>query len=256
MDDSDYSDEYSESESGDSGESETESESGSETETGRESEERDDEAPSWLYEVWELMEEYEAIGSEIERADAQVGARRVELTPARNLAVRYVQRVAAREAQRLHALLHSPPHWTEPFGEAYVEEARRACAWLEFLYSGVKKAPPHGRRDHIAMDADDRERVLRTIDDPEVRRVVAVLTTKTGVGLSAALAVGKLKARVNRNAGDNWHPDGARGSALLEKYRNDAFPASKFFRRNLPASKESKAPRRASPAPRRSRSAP
>lgn len=247
MDDSDYpSDEYEyeyegESASSDASDASESPESPESDESG--SEERDD-APGWLYEVWELMDEYEAMGREIERAE-----RRVELTRARNLAVRYVQRVAAREARALRALLHSPPHWTERFGEEYVEKARRAYAWLDFLRGSVSEAPPHGRRDHISMDADDRETVLRKIDDPEVRRVVAALTsktTKTGVGLRAALAVGKLKARVNRNAGDNWHPDGARGRALVEKYRNDAWPPSELFR--SPA-------RRASPA-RRSRSAP
>ncbi len=66
--------------------------------------------------------------------------------------------------------------------------------------------------------------MLDTIADPEVREIVGVLTSKTGVALKAAHAVAKLRLRARMTAHDNWNPDGARGGALIGQYSSDGWP--------------------------------
>ena len=68
-----------------------------------------------------------------------------------------------------------------------------------------------------ALDADDRAAMLATIADPVVRRTVAALTvSKLGVAATAALAIGRLRARVAQRA--QWHPDGPSARALAATY--------------------------------------
>jgi hypothetical protein len=68
-----------------------------------------------------------------------------------------------------------------------------------------------------ALDADDRAALLATIADPAVRRTVAALTvSKLGVAATAALAIGRMRARVAQRA--QWHPDGPSARALAATY--------------------------------------
>lgn len=175
--------------------------------------------PRWHRDAWELVRSYETLQDDAEVFEGErAGGRGVERR--KLLVLRYLRDVAERKARELSAILRSPPRWTEERGGEYVERAREKYGRRVFLFEQLFGEEPFVRRNY--MSAEDRETVLDTIADPEARRIVAILTSKTGVALRAALAVGKLRSRVKRNADANWNPDGARAQALLGRYRGDA----------------------------------
>ena len=175
--------------------------------------------PTWHRRAWELMRSYESLDDRVhlyeeERSHGRGVERR------RLLLLRYLSEIARRKARELRQLVLNPPRWTEERGAEFVEQSKTKYDRRVYLFEQIFGDDPLVRRDY--MSAEDRESVLATIADPEAKRIVAILTSKTGVALRAALAVGKLRSRVKRNADDNWNPDGARGQALIDRYKGDA----------------------------------
>ena len=175
--------------------------------------------PTWHRRAWDLMRSYERLQDRAELYAEERGyGRGVERK--RRLLLRYINEIATRKARELHELVRNPPRWTEERGTEFVQQSKTKYDGRIYLFEQIFGDDPHVRRDY--MSAEDREKVLATIADPEARSIVAILTSKTGVALRAAHAVGKLRARVRRNADDNWNPNGARAQALITRYKGDA----------------------------------
>ena len=210
-----------------------------------------EDGPQWLYDIWELKEFYELLSDNADAAAGRVqaasgdagaqGARNAQQRALRVDVALYIARTAHETARELDAMMRNPPQWTEKQGEAYAERVQRVADWREFMFEQLLGRYPEVRRDY--MSTEDREAVLETIDDPEIRRIVATWTSKTGVALKAALAVAKMKARVNKNAADNWHPDGPRGAALVERYAESPFfPSRRAAGHPAPLTRRASAP--------------
>jgi hypothetical protein len=120
---------------------------------------------------------------------------------------RYLRHTAARKVRSIEATLRDPPAYA--YAEATETRASVRHDLFEHLIARHLRGP--------ALDADDRAAMLATIADPVVRRTVAALTvSKLGVAATAALAIGRLRARVARRA--QWHPDGPSARALAATY--------------------------------------
>ncbi len=252
MDFSDESDESDDESSETSETSETSEDSGEDSsdDSSDDDAEHAEDGPQWFYDIWELKEFYELLHDNADAAAGRVhaagvagaqGARNAQQRGMRVDVALYIARTAHDTARELDAMMRNPPQWTEKQGEAYAEGVKRVADWREFMFEQLLGRFPAVRRDY--MSAEDREAVLETIDDPAIRRIVATWTSKTGVALKAALAVAKMKARVNKNAGDNWHPDGPRGAALVERYAESPFfPTRRAAGHPAPLTRRASAP--------------
>lgn len=186
--------------------------------------------PGWHGQAWRLMRKYRALQVDTKNMEAAKGP---VIAPRLLLVLRYLHDTARRKVGELEAKLRNPPdlyalataegYASRNEGYEYVRKTEDKYDYLEFLFHQLFKEEPYIRRNY--MDEFARERVLDTITDPEVREIVAVLTSNTGVALKAAHAVAKLRLRARRTAHNNWNPDGARGGALIEQYNSDGWPS-------------------------------
>ena len=137
----------------------------------------------------------------------------------RLVVLKYLQTMAQRKERELLELALNEPDWTERQGRQFVAAAKEKFEWRRLLFDQLFGETPAVRRGYVR--AEDRDRALSTIEDPEARGIVEVLTSKTGVALKAAHAVAKLRSRAKRNASDNWDPDGPYARRLLARYARD-----------------------------------
>ena len=185
--------------------------------------------PGWHADVWKLVRKYRTLQIETKNMEAAKGP---VIAPRLLVVLRYLNDTARRKVRELEAILRNPPdlyaHASEEGyalrnqGYEFVRKAEDKYDYREYLFHQLFKAEPFIRQNF--MDEYSRGRVLDTIADPEVREIVGVLTSKTGVALKAAHAVAKLRLRARRTAHDNWNPDGARGGALIGQYNSDGWP--------------------------------
>jgi hypothetical protein len=167
--------------------------------------EEGDEGPEWMYET---LQSYRDL---YQKCKAVTREQRAALGTERRSVLRYLRHTAARKVRSIEAILRDPPAIAE--ASVYAEAAETRASVHHDLFEHLVTRHLRGP----ALDADDRAALLATIADPAVRRTVAALTvSKLGVAATAALAIGRLRARVARRA--QWHPDGPSARALAATY--------------------------------------
>jgi hypothetical protein len=166
--------------------------------------EEGEEGPEWMHSMYETLQSYRDL---YQKCKAVTREQRAALGTERRSVLRYLRHTAARKVRSIEAILRDPP----AIADAEAAETRASVRHDLFEHLVVR----HLRGP--ALDADDRAAMLATIADPVVRRTVAALTvSKLGVAATAALAIGRLRARVARRA--QWHPDGPSARALAATY--------------------------------------
>jgi hypothetical protein len=135
----------------------------------------------------------------------------------RLVVLKYLQNMAQRKERELREIVKRD--WTEEKGRQFVAESQKKFEWRRLLFDQLFGDNPAVRRGY--MHADDRDNALSTVEDPETREIVEILTSKTGVALKAAHAVAKLRSRAKRNASGYWEPGGPRAQRLIARYTND-----------------------------------
>jgi hypothetical protein len=93
----------------------------------------------------------------------------------------YIQTVAQRKERELRELARNEPDWTEHQGRHFVADAKEKFEWRRLLFDQLFGETPAVRRGYVR--AEDRDKALSTIEDPEARKIVEVLTSKAGVAL-------------------------------------------------------------------------
>lgn len=165
-----------------------------------------DEGPEWMHSMYETLQSYRDL---YQKCKAVTREQRAALGTERRSVLRYLRHTAARKVRSIEATLRDPP----VIADAEATETRASVRHDLFEHLIAR----HLRGSAAALDADDRAAMLATIADPVVRRTVAALTvSKLGVAATAALAIGRLRARVARRA--QWHPDGPSARALAATY--------------------------------------
>ena len=167
----------------------------------------------WRRDALALADDYarlhwDAVNTE-EEEHRGIGRRRL-------VVLKYLQRMAQRKERELREIVRRD--WTEEEGRQFVAESQKKFEWRRLLFEQLF-GNSAVRRGY--MRADDRDNALSTIEDPETRTIVEILTSKTGVALKAAHAVAKLRSRAKRNASGYWEPDGPRAQRLIARYTND-----------------------------------
>ena len=172
--------------------------------------EEGDEGPEWMHSMYETLQSYRDL---YQKCKAVTREQRAALGTERRSVLRYLRHTAARKVRSIEAILRDPPAIAE--ASVYAEAAETRASVRHDLFEHL--VTRHLRGSAAALDADDRAAMLATIADPVVRRTVAALTvSKLGVAATAALAIGRLRARVARRA--QWHPDGPGARALAATY--------------------------------------
>ena len=159
--------------------------------------------------MYETLQSYRDL---YQKCKAVTREQRAALGTERRSVLRYLRHTAARKVRSIEAILRDPP----VIADAEAAETRVSVRHdlFEHLIARHLRGPA---LEAAALDADDRAAMLATIADPVVRRTVAALTvSKLGVAATAALAIGRLRARVARRA--QWHPDGPSARALAATY--------------------------------------
>jgi hypothetical protein len=164
-----------------------------------------------MHDLYDSLQSYR----ELRRQCALTDAQRAALGSERRSVLRYLTRTATRKVAHIEAALRDPRALTDAQGDAFADATERAAAARLDLFEHLIARHLRGRAP--ALDAEDRAAILATIADPEVRRTVTALTvSRLGVAVTAALAIGRMKARVAQRA--NWHPDGPGARALAATY--------------------------------------
>jgi hypothetical protein len=178
--------------------------------------EEGEEGPEWMHSMYETLESYRAL---YRKCKAVPREQRAELGAERESVLRYLRHTAARKVRSIEAILRRPPEITEARASAYAEATESSAAARHDLFDHL--IARHLRGAAPALDADDRAAILATIADPAVRKTVAALTvSKLGVAMTAALAVGRMRARVAQR--EQWRPGGPGARALAATYpQND-----------------------------------
>ena len=134
----------------------------------------------------------------------------------RAVVLKYLKSMAKRKERELREIVRRD--WTEEEGRQFVAESQKKFEWRRLLFDQLF-GNSAVRRGY--MRADDRDNALSTIEDPEARKMVEILTSKAGVAFTATHAVAKLRSRAKRNASGYWEPGGPRAQRLIARYTND-----------------------------------
>ena len=174
--------------------------------------EEGEEGPEWMHSMLDTMQSYRDL---YRKCKAVTREQRAALGAERVSVLRYLRHTAARKVRDIEATLRRPPVITDARASAYADATESSASARHDLFDHLIER--HLRGSAPALDEDDRAAILATIADQDVRRTVAALTvSKLGVAMAAALAVGRMRARVARRA--QWHPDGPGARALAATY--------------------------------------
>jgi len=175
----------------------------------------------WRHDALALADDYARLHWDAENTEEEehrgIGRRRL-------IVLQYLQRMAQRKERELREIVSNEPDWTEEEGRQFVAASQKKFAWRRLLFDQLF-GNSAVRRGY--MRADDRDNALSTIEDPEAREMVEILTSETGVAFKpgvafrAAHAVAKLRSRAKRNASGYWEPGGPRAQRLIARYTND-----------------------------------